>query len=92
LPIEETERVKTIKQLESDAYKLDETQIFIETPYRNNAMLAQLLSTLRPTSRLAIACDLTLATQTIVSFTINNWPKTLPNLHKRPCVFIVYAK
>jgi 16S rRNA (cytidine1402-2'-O)-methyltransferase len=55
-------------------------------------MLAQLLSTLRPTSRLAIACDLTLATQTIVSFTINNWPKTLPNLHKRPCVFIVYAK
>jgi 16S rRNA (cytidine1402-2'-O)-methyltransferase len=92
LPIEETERVKTIKQLESDAYKLDETQIFIETPYRNNAMLAQLLSTLRPTSRLAIACDLTLATQTIVSFTVNHWPKTLPNLHKRPCVFIVYAK
>ncbi|MBP6344581.1 SAM-dependent methyltransferase [Neisseriaceae bacterium CLB008] len=90
LPSDKAERLKALKQLEQTSQKNNETQIFIETPYRNQAVLEDALAQLAPSTRLCIACDLTLPSQTIISQTVANWPKDLPNLHKRPCIFIIH--
>jgi 16S rRNA (cytidine1402-2'-O)-methyltransferase len=92
LPVDSHERAGAIKALEQRSREQDETQVFIETPYRNNALLAQLLSTLASTTRLAVACDLTLASQTIISHRVHGWPKPAPELHKRPAIFVLYAE
>ncbi|TIC82273.1 SAM-dependent methyltransferase [Crenobacter intestini] len=91
LPVDATERGAAIRALEARSRQFDETQVFIETPYRNNALLEQLRQTLSPATRLAVACDLTLPTQTIVSHPVKDWPAEAPNLHKRPAIFVVYA-
>jgi 16S rRNA (cytidine1402-2'-O)-methyltransferase len=91
LPVDAAEREKRLKALELRSRQHGETQIFIETPYRNNALLAHLLATLAPDTRLAIACDLTLPTQTIVSRRVRDWPQPAPDLHKRPCLFVLHA-
>ncbi|GGY10464.1 SAM-dependent methyltransferase [Paludibacterium paludis] len=91
LPVEPAERAKTLKTLEERSRRENETQLFIETPYRNHAMLEHLLAVLSPATRLAVACDLTLPEQLIVSHRVRDWPKTLPNLHKRPAIFVVHA-
>lgn len=93
IPADSQERIGTLKQLEQRSRSANETQIFIETPYRNDALLADALATLHPDTRLCIACDLTLPTQTIISQSIADWRKTeaLPALKKRPCLFVLHA-
>ncbi|MDO5638524.1 MAG: SAM-dependent methyltransferase [Neisseria sp.] len=93
LPAEKAERLHALKSLEQRSMKQNETQLFIETPYRNDALLQDAIATLHPATRLCIACDLTLPTQTIISETITDWRKRheLPNLKKRPTIFILHA-
>ncbi|MCS4533184.1 SAM-dependent methyltransferase [Neisseria montereyensis] len=93
LPTDKAERIQALKMLEQHSRRQNETQIFIETPYRNDALLADAVATLSPAVRLCVACDLTLPTQTIISKTVADWRKlpTLPNLKKRPAIFVVHA-
>ncbi|MBF0804785.1 MULTISPECIES: SAM-dependent methyltransferase [unclassified Neisseria] len=93
LPSEKNERIHALKTLEQRSRQHQETQLFIETPYRNDALLADAAATLAPSTRLCIACDLTLPTQTIISRTVADWQKsgTLPCLKKRPTIFVVLA-
>lgn len=82
--------LKDIKRLETQAIKFKQSQIFIETPYRNKNVLDVALKNLQPSTKLCIACDLSLPTQYIKTFTIADWKKTsLPDLHKRPAVFVI---
>lgn len=91
LPIEESERTKTIKHLEKRAHAESQSQLFIETPYRNMKMMEQLLSTCQGSTKICVACDITLETEYIKSKTVSEWKKsTLPDLNKRPCIFIIY--
>ncbi|MBZ9630646.1 SAM-dependent methyltransferase [Salegentibacter sp. LM13S] len=88
LPIDKKERKKEIKDLERLSFEKQEAQIFIETPYRNNKLLEDLLQLLNPTTRLCVACDLTLPTEYIVTKPVSEWGKTKTDLHKRPAIFI----
>jgi 16S rRNA (cytidine1402-2'-O)-methyltransferase len=89
LPIKIPERSKRIQQLEQVAKRLNQTQIFIETPYRNNAFLADLLKNLNPDTLLCVATDLTLQTQFIKTKSVFSWKNSeLPNLDKRPTIFL----
>jgi 16S rRNA (cytidine1402-2'-O)-methyltransferase len=82
--------LKDLKRLETQAAKFKQAQIFIETPYRSKNVLEIALKNLNPTTKFCVACDLTLPTQYIKTFTISDWKKTtLPDLHKRPVVFII---
>ncbi len=90
LPIQPEERSKALKKLESRAYSENQSQIFIETPYRNMKMLEQILKTCQPSTRLCIAVDITLETEMIKTKTIKEWKTQLPDLNKRPCIFLLY--
>lgn len=89
LPIDATERRKALVQLEEEAVKKETTQLFIETPYRNDALLKDILQACRPTTRLCIAADITAATEMIATRTIQDWKKAIPALHKRPVIFLL---
>ncbi len=89
LPIDGTERKKNILQLEEETTRSNATQIFIETPYRNDAMLKDILQTCRPATRLCVAADITAATEMIVTKTMAAWKQTIPLLHKRPVIFLL---
>ena len=91
LPIEPAERTKRIKQLETRAYTEDQTQLFIETPYRNHKMLEELLRTCKPSTRLCIASGITCAEEYIHTHTIAEWKKIkLHDLSKIPTIFLIY--
>ena len=90
LPIERAERSKALKKLESRAYSEDQSQIFIETPYRNMKMLDEILLTCQSSTRLCIAVDITLDTEFIKTKTVKEWKTQLPDLNKRPCIFLIY--
>jgi 16S rRNA (cytidine1402-2'-O)-methyltransferase len=90
LPIEKSERVKKIKELEKQAQALKQTQIFIETPYRNNHLLDDLLKSCKAETLLCVAVDISLATEKILSQTIADWRKNSIDLHKRPALFLLY--
>lgn len=90
LPQEKSERLAALKDLERLSREHDETQIFIETPYRNDAMLEDALASLKPNTRFCIACDLTLPSETIISLAVHDWPKVRPNLKKRPTIFVLH--
>ncbi|HCS19759.1 MAG TPA: SAM-dependent methyltransferase [Bacteroidetes bacterium] len=92
LPIPENEQIKKIKSLEEESSKRDMSQLFIETPYRNTKILQQLLATLNPATRLCVACDLGAATQEIISKKVRDWKPEKYNFHKRPAVFLIYAR
>lgn len=92
LPVDKLARNSKLKEIEKRSLTHQETQIFIETPYRNQHMLEAILSICQPNSRLCIACDISLASEYIVTKTITTWKKsTLPDLHKRPAVFLLLA-
>jgi 16S rRNA (cytidine1402-2'-O)-methyltransferase len=91
LPIDNVERMKTLKSLESESAKKKCTQIFIETPYRNNQMLETIVKTCMPATRLCIAAELTSSQEYIKTKTIADWKKSLPDLHKKPSVFLLLA-
>ncbi|MDX9919595.1 MAG: SAM-dependent methyltransferase [Paludibacter sp.] len=90
LPVQPADRTKAIKRLENRAHNEKQSQIFIETPYRNMKMLQDIISVCQPTTRLCIAADITLETEFIHTKTVNDWKKQLPDLNKRPCIFILY--
>jgi 16S rRNA (cytidine1402-2'-O)-methyltransferase len=90
LPVQSDERSKTLKKLESRAYSENQTQIFIETPYRNMKMLEEILKVCQPSTRLCIAADITLETEFIKTKSIKEWKTKLPDLNKRPCIFLLY--
>jgi len=92
LPIDMIERSKNIKELETLSEKNDQTQIFIETPFRNNPMLEEILKTAHPKTRLCIAADLTSATEFVQTKTIADWQKKVPELHKRPTIFLLFHR
>lgn len=90
LPIQPVERSKALKKLESRVFSEDQSQLFIETPYRNMKMLQQILSDCQPNTKLCIAADITLETEFIQTKSIKAWKSQIPDLNKRPCIFILY--
>ena len=90
LPIEPDERIKTLKKLEQRAYSENQTQLFIETPYRNAKMMADILKACRPQTRLCIAAGLTTKDEYIQTRTVKEWRGQLPDLSKIPCIFLIY--
>jgi 16S rRNA (cytidine1402-2'-O)-methyltransferase len=91
LPIDNLERNKAITALETTSQKKNSTQIFIETPYRNNQLLETLLKTCKPTTRLCIASELTGPNEFIKTKSIANWKKEKTDFHKKPVIFLLQA-
>ena len=91
LPIETHERIKAIKELEVESQKKKCTQVFIETPYRNNQLIEALLKTCKDNTRLSIAVNLTSPKEFIKTKTITEWKKIKPDLHKQPAIFCLLA-
>jgi len=91
LPIDNHQREKAIKDLETESAKRKSTQIFIETPYRNNQLLESILKTCNPGTRLCIAVDLTGTNEWVKTRTIVQWQKQKTDIHKRPAIFLLYA-
>lgn len=90
LPIEPPERAKKLKLLEQRVYTEHQTQLFIETPYRNNKMLEDILLNCRPQTKLCIAANVTCEDEYICTRTIKEWKGKLPDLNKIPCIFLLY--
>lgn len=90
LPIEKSSRKKAIKELEKIAAEKNQSQIFIETPYRNDKMLSNLCDTLHLDTRICIACDITLPSEFIKTMTVKEWKSQEIDLHKRPAIFIIH--
>lgn len=91
LPIDNMERVKTLKNLENESRNKNCTQVFIETPYRNNQLIETILKTCQGATRLCLAADLTSANEVIKTKTIAEWKKEKPDFHKRPVIFCLLA-
>lgn len=92
LPAKEAERTKALHDLESESRKRSQTQMFIETPYRNRAMFDAILATCQPGTRLTVATDLTQPGETIRTQTVQHWKKqTPPDIERRPTVFLLLA-
>jgi 16S rRNA (cytidine1402-2'-O)-methyltransferase len=91
LPVDRHQRAAAIRSIEQTAIRTGQTQIFIEAPYRNNQMLEALSDTCHPETLICVACDLTLASQTVRTLTAAQWRKQRQNinLHKRNTVFLV---
>lgn len=100
LPIDDNQRVARIKQLENRVYSEDQTQLFIETPYRNGKMMMTLLSVLRPQTRICLAADITCADEKIVTRSVAEWRKRIPQgaseevigkeVPRVPAIFLIY--
>ena len=91
LPIEEKEAVRVIRELESESKQKNQTQIFIETPYRNNSIFTTLLKTLHPQAKLTVALDLTGTNETVLTQSIAAWKDKKPTWPKTPSVFLFLA-
>ena len=90
LPIEPAERIKRIKVLEQRIYSENQTQLFIETPYRNNKMMEDIVKNCRPQTKLCIAANITCEDEYIKTKTVKEWQGKLPDLSKIPCIFLIY--
>lgn len=92
LPAKEAERAKTLRELEAESRKRGQTQIFIETPYRNQQLFASILQTCQPGTRFAVATDLSLPGESVRTRTVGQWKKeTPPEIERRPTVFLLLA-
>jgi 16S rRNA (cytidine1402-2'-O)-methyltransferase len=91
LPIDNLERTKAITALEISSQKKNSTQIFIETPYRNNQLIETLLKTCKPSTKLCIAAELTGPNEFIKTKSIAHWKKEKTDFHKKPVIFLLYA-
>jgi len=91
LPIDGSERKSAIKRMEKVSRELNQSQIFIETPYRNDKLMADLLRTLSSGCMVCVACDITLSTEYIATKSVLEWQKVPLDLHKRPTIFIIHA-
>ena len=92
LPIDNSERKKMIKALERLSRDKGQSQIFMETPYRNNKLVKELLKTLQKSTRLCIACDITLPTEFISTKSVHEWGEIEIDLDKRPTIYIIHAQ
>ena len=93
LPIAEADRNKTIAALEAESAKRKQTQMFIETPYRNEKLFAALLTRCRPQTLLCVACDITLPSELIQTRSVEQWKsQPAPQLNKRPSLFLLLAR
>ena len=90
LPIDKADRKTAIKELERLSKEKNQSQIFIETPYRNDKLLADLKVILTPTTNLCIAADITLTTEYIKTKEVKDWKNETPDLYKRPAIFIIH--
>ncbi|WP_367332248.1 SAM-dependent methyltransferase [Sphingobacterium multivorum] len=91
LPIDKIDRAKEIKNLEQQSAREKQTQIFIETPFRNNQLLADLLKICKPSTLLCVASNVTAADENIQSLTVGEWRKRSFDFHKKPTIFLLYA-
>ncbi len=89
LPIDKSERKSALKKLERISFENNQTQLFIETPYRNNKMLEEICTSLNDNTRVCVACDITLPSEYIKTKTVKDWKHTNIDLHKRPSIFII---
>ena len=89
LPIDNMEKIKKIKQLESASQQKKCTQIFIETPYRNNQLLDAILQHASSSTQLCIASEITATSEFIKTKTVAEWKKQKPDLHKKPVIFLL---
>ena len=89
LPIEKAKRIAALKNLERLALTQNQTQLFIETPYRNMQLLEDLLTQLQPSTRLCIAASLTATNEYVQTNTVASWQGKLPEIHKQPAVFLI---
>lgn len=90
LPIDKSDKKSALKNFEKLSFDKNQSQIFIETPYRNNKLLEDLLQTLQPSTHLCIATDITLSTEYIRTLKVADWKKTKIDLHNRPTIFIIH--
>ena len=90
LPIDKSEKKNALKNFERASLDKNQSQIFIETPYRNNKLLEDLLQILQTDTYLCIAADITLKTEYIKTMRVSQWKKTKVDLHNRPCIFIIH--
>ena len=92
LPAKSSERAAALRRIERESAAAGESEIFIETPYRNDAMLADILANCRPETQLCIAVNITMPDAFIRTASVAQWRKSTPQIGKRPCVFIILAK
>lgn len=90
LPIKPDERAKKLRQLEQRIYNEDQTQLFIETPYRNGKMLNDILANCRPQTKLCVAANLTCPGEYVRTMSVKEWKGKLPDLSKIPCIFLLF--
>lgn len=90
LPIDKSDKKTALKNFEKLSSDKNQSQLFIETPYRNNKLLEDILQVLQPNTHLCIACDLTLPTEYIKTFRAAEWKKVKVDLHNRPAIFIIH--
>jgi 16S rRNA (cytidine1402-2'-O)-methyltransferase len=90
LPIDKSEKKIALKNLEKLSFEKNQSQLFIETPYRNNKFVEDMLQILQPNTNLCIACDVTLPTEFIKTMSVNSWKKQKIDLHNRPAIFIIH--
>lgn len=90
LPIDKLERKNELKRLERISFEKDQSQIFIETPYRNNKMLEDICNSLHANTRVCVASEITLPSEFIKTKTVIDWKRTSIDLHKKPTIFIIH--
>ncbi len=90
LPIDSNERIRKIKQLEGRIYGEEQTQIFIETPYRNLKLVEDLIRNCTPSTKLCIAVNITCEDESIKTLSVKEWSKQLPDMAKKNCIFLLY--
>lgn len=91
LPIDKGERAKKIKDLEYQSLKEKQTQLFIETPFRNNQLFEEILRQCKPATRLCVACNLTAEDEKIRTLSLREWKEAKVDLHKKPTIFLMYV-
>lgn len=89
LPVKRPERIRRLREIATEALRSGATQIFIEAPYRNDALVQDILETCDPSLRLCIAADITLESEFIVTRSIRQWKRQKPGLHKKPVIFLL---
>lgn len=90
LPIDSNERINKLKQLETICYKEDQTQLFIETPYRNMKLAEDILEHCKPQTQLCIATNISCEDEQIITKSVKAWKGNLPDLNKKPTIFLIY--
>jgi 16S rRNA (cytidine1402-2'-O)-methyltransferase len=92
LPVKPAERTSAIRDIERNSAREKQTQIFIEAPYRNARLLEDLLSVCNPLTRLCVAVDLTMESELVVTKTVADWKKSVPDINKRPAIFLMQSQ